>query len=89
MTPRKDWRDTMQPWEVDFCTREIDRFVLANELYCVDNYRAARMWVSSQMRRFRKQADDGCCGSAEWVVKRFNPSKLRWDLYIVGCNYGH
>jgi hypothetical protein len=89
MTTRKDWRETMEPWEVDFCIDKINDFVSRNDLYCADNYRAARIWVSSQRRRFRKIADEGCCGSADWVVKRFNWSKMRWDLYLVGCNYGH
>lgn len=56
---------------------------------CVNNYRAARMWKSAQRRRFRRQEVMGCCGSINWIAKRWSWSKLRWDLYLLGFNFGH
>ena len=86
---RKTWEETMEPWEVDFLYGEIREYVNQHGLYFADNFRAARCWVSSQRRRFRKIEAEGCCGSENWIVKRFNLKKMRVDKYMVGCNYGH
>ncbi len=79
----------MTPSEVSFCLSMIDFYVAHEGLDCVDNYRAARMWKSAQVRRFRKLEEKGCCGSATWIVSRFNWKKFRFDKYLIGCNYGH
>lgn len=82
----KSWEETMTPEEVSWLRAEMRE--LTNDP-CTDNYRAARMWTSSQMRRFRKQEDRGCCGSINKVVKNPRPIIKGKDLYIIGCNYGH
>lgn len=77
----------MTPKEVAWLYQELNKLAAGEP--CVDNYRAARMWVSSQMRRFRKQEADGCCGSVNIVVKNPNPIKKGKDMYLIGINYGH
>ncbi|WP_155308303.1 hypothetical protein [Burkholderia gladioli] len=88
MEPR-EWEDTMEPDEVAFCMQaiydEIDRI----KADFADNFRAARMWKSSQRKRFSKQRGRGCCGSHDFVVQRWTPEKKRYDLYLLGFNYGH
>lgn len=82
----KSWEETMTKEEVQWLRREMAYIV--NDP-CKDNFRAARMWTSSQMRRFRKQESHGCCGSANKVVRNPNPIIPGKDMYIIGCNYGH
>lgn len=86
----KEWEETMTEEEVDFCWKVIHDAV-DNVIRdpCVDNYRAARLWVSSQRRRYFKQRDRGCCGFYDEIVKRWNWKKRRFDLYMIGFNYGH
>lgn len=86
----KNWEDTMTHDEVDWCWSQIRR-ILREDFpteHCVDNFRAARVWKSSQMRRFRKQEAHGCCGSYNEIVIR-NYLFKKPDIYIVGFNYGH
>lgn len=79
----------MDPDEVKFCLDAIAEKIREHDLYYADNFRAARMWKSSQRRRFRKLSEQGCCGCYEFVAKRWLLKKLRFDLYLCGCNYGH
>jgi hypothetical protein len=91
----KDWEATMDPDEVKWCWLQIhDRAKMIDEengekIYgeCLDGFRAARMWKSSQRRRFVRLRT--CCGSCEWVKKRWSWRKVRWDYYWLGFNYGH
>lgn len=86
----KEWEETMTQEEVNFCYKSIFDVIDKNEgISCVDNHRAARIWVSSQRRRYKKQKDRGCCGFYDAVVQRWNPEKNRFDLYMIGFNYGH
>ena len=88
--PDDDWESRMEPWEVRWCWDQIEHeFAHYDFGSCIDNYRAARMWVSSQRRRFRRMRLKGCCGSHNFVAKRWNGRKLRFDLYLLGFNYGH
>lgn len=95
----KEWEETMTPEEVSFCKREISN-EMYRKYYdedhkewflvyggCTGNCRAARLWKSSQVRRFRKLRS--CCGSKEWVVTRWSWKKFRFDKYLLGFNYGH
>jgi len=90
VTP-KDWEATMEPDEVNWCNRRIDERVTDDEYYCVDSFRAARAWKSSQVRRFIKLRS--CCGSEEWVEYRctwsWSKLRFRFDKYILGFNHGH
>ena len=89
----KDWEYTMDPDEAKWCLEEIRRKAYSKtsdgELIhdCADSFRAARKWKSSQRRRFVKLRS--CCGSCEWEAKRWNWRKFRWDIYLLGFNYGH
>lgn len=51
---------------------------------CCDNTRVARMDSPSQMRRFRRQQEHGCCGSFDF--ERTGPDG---NCYLLGFNYGH
>lgn len=53
-------------------------------LECMDNQRVALLKSPSQMRRFKKQRDRGCCGSYEEVLDGPDGKK-----YILGANHGH
>lgn len=87
----KRWQDTMEPWEVEFLERivEDDQIVRAdggNFLFIPSDTRAARMWKSSQMRRFRKYREKECGIPIEWVVTKWSWRKFRFDKYLVGYN---
>ena len=78
--------------EIKFCYDAIDAKLAEpafQDEHCVDNFRAARMWISSQRRRFRRDRENGCCGSYDFVVKRWSFAKMRFDIYLLGFNYGH
>ncbi len=92
----KRWEDTMTPREVRWCKRQIIN--CATEIYwnsdyeeyaicypSISNRRAARLWKSSQVRRFKKLRGD--YGSKEWVAYRWSWRKLRFDKYLLGFNY--
>lgn len=52
---------------------------------CVDNVRVANSRKSSQIRRYMRQKDNGCCGSFD--VKKTCP--VDGQVYYLGFNYGH
>lgn len=85
----KPWEETMESDEVAFCVASIENEIERINADFADNFRAARMWKSSQRRRFAKQREAGCCGSHDFVVKRWSWGKMRYDLYLLGFNYGH
>jgi hypothetical protein len=85
----KPWWETMDADEVRFCENAIEKEIARINADCADNFRAARMWKSSQRRRFSKQREAGCCGSHDFVAKRWSWSKMQYDLYLLGFNYGH
>jgi hypothetical protein len=51
---------------------------------CVDNFRMARVWKSSDCRRYQRQKKKGCCGFYDELVIGPDGNK-----YLIGCNYGH
>lgn len=59
---KKEWQETMDKSEIDWCFDQINKKIRRGKgiFYNTDNYRAARVWISSQKRRFFKQANDGC-----------------------------
>lgn len=85
----KEWEETMDDEEVAFCMREIYKEIDRVGADNPDNFRAARMWKSSQRRRYSKQRSHGCCGFHDFVAKRWSAAKGRHDLYLLGFNYGH
>lgn len=85
----KTWEETMSKEEVEWCYGEIGDMVVSMNVGGADNYRAARIWISSQTRRFRKLEAKGCCGSHNWMACRWNPEKKQYDKYLLGFNYGH
>ena len=85
----KCWTETMDKAEVAWCQAELRAGEERLSEPCCDNFRAARIWKSSQRRRFRKQEAAGCCGSTNWIAKRWSERKQRYDLYLLGFNFGH
>lgn len=85
----KDWDETMDMREVVFCVSSINAEIQRLGVSNVDNYRAARMWKSSQRRRFKRDEHRGCCGSHNFVATKWSWSKFRFDVYLLGFNYGH
>ena len=77
---KKSWEDVLPSNIVRWAHSYFDRL----ELECMDNRRVALLKSSSQMRRFKKQRDEGCCGSHEEVLDGPDGRK-----YILGCNHSH
>lgn len=83
----------MSPDEARWCLTQIRRKVNekdsdGNPIYdCADSFRAAQVWKSSQVRRFKRIRS--CCGCKEWIAHRWNEAKGRLDRYVLGFNYGH
>lgn len=87
---RKTWEETMTPVEVKFCLQAIYDEIERLDVEHADNFRAARIWVSSQRRRFRRYEANGCCGSHNFVaIRRHGFLFLKSDVYMLGFNYGH
>jgi hypothetical protein len=77
----KPWHEVLPPRVVAWAR---ERLRTRNcEESCVDNERVALISSPSQMRRFRKQRDNGCCGSDEWG------EVFEGERYLFGYNYGH
>lgn len=57
----------------------------ARKYSCVDNFRAANIRRKSQVRRYKKARDNGCCGAFEKEVW----CTVDGNRYIIGFNYGH
>ncbi len=85
--PDNDWEKRLSPEEASWCLRQIELY--CEGLYCVDSIRAAKIWKSSQMRRFRRIESSGCCGSTNFVAKRWNDRHSRQDIYLLGFNHSH
>jgi hypothetical protein len=49
-----------------------------------DNFRMARVWKSSDCRRYQREKKNGCCGFYDELVIGPDGNK-----YLLGCNYGH
>ena len=52
---------------------------------CVDNYRVAKVGNTCQSRRYRRQADRGCCGFFDCIEL----CPIDGKPYRLGFNYGH
>lgn len=85
---KRTWEEVLSKKEVKWVKEQFARKLSSNDFDCCDNFRAAKIRSASQMRRFTKQRNEGCCGSYEWVA-------LRWGIfsfptkYLLGFNYGH
>lgn len=91
MITEKTWEETMTFDEAQWCINQIYA-ILAEDFpdeHCIDNFRAAKCGISSQMRRFRRYERRGCCGSYNKFVYKSRGWFKKPDLYIVGFNYGH
>jgi hypothetical protein len=85
--PDHNWSARMSPEELRWIWDQI-KLVAAHFEY-VDNVRAARIWKSSDRKRFRRLKELGCCGSQEWIARRWNSDKGRVDIFLLGFNHGH
>lgn len=75
----KDWVEVL-PIED---TKKIIQYLDSLKLPCKDNYRAANIKKSSQMRRYMRDRKTGCCGFLDEIIT------VSGIKYAVGCNYGH
>lgn len=80
----KGYQDVLPENVVRWAESAIGAEMKKRKELCVDNYRVARLGSSTQMRRYRKQQKNGCCGSFDEVRKGPDGQK-----YLIGCNYGH
>lgn len=51
---------------------------------CTDNIRFANIRKSSQMRRYKRKFNQGCCGFEDRIV-----THPEFGTFKIGCNYGH
>jgi hypothetical protein len=77
-----DWDDVLPPRIARWASGELTRAAAKEE--CCDNFRAARVGNTAQMRRYRRQKARGCCGSSDWEA--VGPDG---NVYALGFNYGH
>ena len=80
----KLWEEVLPKHIVTWARDEIHSIITNEECECVDNSRVARMDSPSQMRRFRKQRENGCCESVNRKV--IGPDG---NYYLIGFNCGH
>lgn len=78
----KEWDDVLPRGIARWANGELNR--ASNGLSCCDNFRAARLGNTGQMRRYRRQRERGCCGSRDWEA--LGPDG---KVYMLGFNYGH
>lgn len=78
----KGWRDVLEPGIAKWADATLHQ---SSKMHpCVDNFRAARIGNTGQMRRYKQQKARGCCGSHDF--KAFGPDGCQ---YLLGFNYGH
>jgi len=81
----KNWVDTVPLPVSNWLLGRLEQYKNEMDEHCVDNYRAANVRKSSQMRRYRRDQKSGCCGFFD--VKEVCP--IDHNEYIMGFNYGH
>lgn len=82
MLQRKSWEDVL-PREIVLWADGI--FMAASSPGdCMDNTRVARVGNTSQVRRYRSQYGNGCCGFEDF--RRVGPDGR---AYMLGYNFGH
>lgn len=77
--------------EVQWCLSQIYYIIgtTFKDEDCIDNFRAAKCGISSQMRRFKRDERRGCCGSHNEIVYKYNGPFAKPTTFIIGFNYGH
>ena len=73
-------RGTVPEEVIDALHENIDREDLEN----ADNFRYSPLDDSEGLDEFDEIEEDGCCGSASWII--IDAMGREW---VVGCNYGH
>lgn len=63
--------------------RHIERMIEDLDEPCLDNVRFAASNSRREMRRYRRQQSNGCCGSHDEEVS------ICGKKFWIGCNYGH
>ena len=80
--PSLDWKSTMTPEEVSWCSSRILAKVRERGDMYADSFRAARKRKRTQVKRFKGCRT--CCGSHEWVE-----ADSSGDDFLLGYNHGH
>jgi len=79
--PLKEWEEALSPNIVRWA---LDKLHNISENYdYVDNFRVAKFGNTSQMRRYKRDRNNGCCGFYDKIVD--GPG----GKYLIGFNYGH
>lgn len=81
----KHWTEALPLDIAEWLGTRLRQFQEEMDEHCVDNYRAANVRKSSQMRRYLKSQKDGCCGFFDTVVI----CPIDQNEYTIGFNYGH
>jgi hypothetical protein len=81
--PEKNWQHVLPKEIRQWAWERFDE--LAKDCDCVDNQRVARCNKSSQIRRYKRNKDQGCCGFFD--TKELCPIDNNW--YLLGFNHGH
>lgn len=80
-----NWKKYFSAKEIDFILDKFSKY--SKNLDCVDNFRAAKINNRRQIKRFRQERDQGCCGSFDDVIT-YGIIGFR-KRFIIGFNYGH
>lgn len=85
----KTWEETMDSSEIKLCLRQIQnearRYEDSDNWVTVSGFRAARLWKSSQVRRFKKLEErDPSYYHIRFVAYRWSWKKFRFDKYLLG-----
>jgi hypothetical protein len=86
-TPPKPWEETMTKKEAEWCLHQIEFEIdlkLKGTYHCAGGKRAARIWKSSQRRRFRNIEREAGGSPVNWIAKKWNWRKFRFDKYLLG-----
>lgn len=81
----KTWEECVRPKIRYWLLETISDHADSVDDNCIDNYRAACMSVSRQVRRYRKTRAKGCCGFYDTIVR----CPIDGCRYLIGFNYGH
>lgn len=83
----RGWEQYFDGDELRWLERKLASLEKESGVSFVDNRRVAQKNKPRQVRRYKKQQADGCCGSFDTEVTRLTLRGLK--TYLIGFNYGH
>ena len=82
---RKDWEDVLPKDIAAWAWSVIRDIQEEEEMSCCDNFRVANLRKSSQVKRYKAQRSEGCCGYCDQI----HICPIDNKRYLIGFNYGH